>query len=215
MDEEGTPVNASQLAAASALWDDAAAAFDNEPDHGLADLSVRTAWCALLQSALPPSPSTILDIGCGTGSLSLVLAELGHQVTGIDIAPAMLARAKRKAQAAGHSIYFLIMDAAAPGLAPQSFDVVLCRHLLWTMQDVDRVLKRWVSLLKPGGVLLLIEGIWHTGAGLRAAEVVAYLPEVFANVAVLPLSQDENLWGRPVTDERYLVRAECAVTANT
>src|SRR4051794_34341132 len=113
------------------LWDHAAATFDNEPDHGLSDPLIREAWRALLVQWLPPAPKRILDIGCGTGSLSLLLAELGHEVSGIDLSPAMIAQAQRKALAAGHPIAFQVMDAADPQLELQHFDLILCRHLLW------------------------------------------------------------------------------------
>ncbi len=53
------------------------------------------------------SPSTVLDLACGTGSLSLVLAERGYQVVGVDSSPNMLAVAKRKAKSANLYIDFV------------------------------------------------------------------------------------------------------------
>ncbi|MCB0003845.1 MAG: methyltransferase domain-containing protein, partial [Anaerolineae bacterium] len=78
-------------------WDLAAAAFDQEPDHGLRSPLVRAAWTALLSRWLPDRDVAILDTGCGTGSLSVVMAGLGHRVTGIDLSPAMIAQARTKA----------------------------------------------------------------------------------------------------------------------
>src|SRR6478609_5325654 len=57
------------------LWDAQAARFDDEPDHGLHDPLVRDAWRSLLRSVLPPSPGRVADLGCGTGTLSLLLVE--------------------------------------------------------------------------------------------------------------------------------------------
>ncbi|MBK7915430.1 MAG: methyltransferase domain-containing protein [Chloroflexi bacterium] len=68
-------------------WDNVAPFFDDEPDHGLRDPIVLDAWTHLLRASLPYTEAAILDIGCGTGSLSAVLAGLGHQVTGIDLSP--------------------------------------------------------------------------------------------------------------------------------
>ena len=189
-------------------WDSAAASFDNEPDHGLRDPLVRQAWRELLLPWLPPAPVPILDIGCGTGSLTLLLAELGHQVTGIDFAPAMIAQAQAKAQAVGRAIPFHVMDAARPHLPSQPIALILCRHLLWALPEPDLVLQRWTELLLPGGRLLLIEGYWHTGGGLHAEAVVAALPSAIVNVVVQPLSAQSELWGSAVTDERYLVAAD-------
>lgn len=196
------------------MWDAEAAAFDNEPDHGLRDAGVRAAWTALLSDSLPDTPDTplrILDIGCGTGSLSLVLAGLGHDVTGIDFSPEMIARAKEKAQAAGQSIEFQVMDAAAPQFPSQEFDVLLCRHVLWTLPEPDQVLLRWQQLLKPGGRLIMIEGFWHTGAGLHAEQITDALPAAFTSVSVQNLSDRHDLWGGRTDDERYLIRADVQV----
>ena len=54
-----------------------------------------------LQWLSVPAQAAWLDVGCGTGSLSVMLAGLGYHVTGIDLSPAMLARAEAKAAAFG------------------------------------------------------------------------------------------------------------------
>lgn len=190
-----------------AVWDAEAASFDDEPDHGLRDPTVRAAWKALLQSVLPPVPGRLLDIGCGTGSLSVLLAELGWDVTGFDLSPAMISQAETKATAAGHHIRFVIGDAASPALAPASFDALVCRHLLWALPKPEEVLKRWNSLVKPGGRILLVEGFWHTGAGLHADDLLTMLPDTLTNAGVQPLSGQTGLWGKPVGDERYVLFA--------
>ena len=188
-------------------WDSAAASFDNEPDHGLHDPVVRAAWTQLLQTWLPTPPAQILDVGSGTGSLSVVMAGLGYAVTGIDLSSAMLALAEAKAAAAGHTIPFYVMDAAAPPLPPHSFDAIVCRHLLWALPKPAEVLRRWAALLTPGGRLLLIEGFWETGGGLHADEVAAALPASFTAVSIQNLSSQPDYWGRPVADERYALIA--------
>ncbi len=193
---------------AQQYWDEAALVFDEEPDHGLHDPQVRRAWTELLQAWLPPAPAPLLDIGCGTGSLSVVLARLGYQVVGIDLSPAMLAQAEAKATAQDCSIDFLLMDAAAPHLSPRRFTVIVCRHLLWALPEPAQVLQRWIELLKSNGRLVLIEGYWHTGAGLHAKDLVKILPAALTNVSVQNLSNQPELWGGEVADERYAIVAE-------
>jgi SAM-dependent methyltransferase len=92
----------------------------------------------------------------------------------------------------------------APPFAPSSFDVVLARHVLWAFSQPDRVLARWVGLLRPQGRLVLVEGRWSTGAGLSAKNcqslVLRHRQE--ADVRML---EDSALWGREITDERYVL----------
>jgi 2-polyprenyl-3-methyl-5-hydroxy-6-metoxy-1,4-benzoquinol methylase len=154
-------------AATRFLWDGAAATFDDEPDHGLRNEITREAWSQLLQRLLPSPPVAVLDAGCGTGSLSTLLGSLGYRVTGIDVSPAMLAIAREKVRNAALQVGFLMQNAAAPMIPGREFSVVLCRHVLWTIPNPRAVLRRWSELLRPGGRMVLIEGFWHTGAGLR------------------------------------------------
>ncbi|SDP87999.1 class I SAM-dependent methyltransferase [Lentzea jiangxiensis] len=185
------------------FWDRHAAAFDDEPDHGLRDPRVRDAWARLLLPLVPPS-SRVADLGCGTGSLSVLLAEAGHEVHGLDLSERMLDVARAKASSAGVTIGFVAGDAAHPPHARGSFGVVLARHVLWAVPDPAAALAEWVALLEPGGALVLVEGRWSTGAGLTAAEVRELVGGVRDEAVVTPLT-GEDLWGGPITDERYLL----------
>ena len=185
-------------------WDSQAATFDHEPGHGLLDPQVRQAWRRLLLAELPTAPAAIADLGCGTGSLSVLLAAEGYAVTGLDFAPQMIRAARAKARAAGVSARFELANAAAPTLPAASFDVVLARHLLSAMPDLDDALTAWLRLLLPGGQLLLVEGRWSTGAGLSAGEAGRAVLRHRADATITVLD-DDALWGAPVTDERYLL----------
>ncbi|WP_371658889.1 class I SAM-dependent methyltransferase [Streptomyces sp. NBC_00280] len=188
-------------------WDAEAATFDDEPDHGLRDPLVREAWAARLRSWLPDRPADVLDLGCGTGSLSLLASEQGHRVTGVDSSAAMVEHARSKL--AGRAAVFLVGDAAAPPVGEERFDVVLVRHVLWTLPDPARVLRHWQGLLRAGGRLVLVEGVWGTvsPAGIPADTLTALLAPLVADVRVERLSGDARLWGREVEDERYAVLA--------
>lgn len=184
-------------------WDSQAANFDDGPDHGLRDPSIRSAWASLLAGVLPPVPAQVADLGCGTGSVSVLLAERGYQVSGLDLSPKMIQQAEEKARAAGVRIGFELGDAAEPPWTSGSFDVVLARHVLWALPNPGQVLDRWTELLHSDGRLVLIEGRWSTGAGLTASTLLALLERHNRGATVTPLD-DPILWGRPIDDERYL-----------
>jgi hypothetical protein len=63
-----------------------------------------------------------------------------------------------------------------------------------------------VEALRPGGRLVLVEGHWSTGAGLTAQECAQVVATSCSRVEVRPLV-DPLLWGRAVSDERFLVAA--------
>jgi SAM-dependent methyltransferase len=188
------------------VWDHEATTFDEAADHGLRDPEVREAWRGLLLTVLPPAPARVADLGSGTGTLSLLLAEEGYAVAGVDFSPAMVRRARAKAAVhpARADVAFVQGDAAAPPLAPGSYDVVLSRHVLWAMPDPADALRRWSDLLTPDGRLVLVEGRWSTGAGLTADETMA-LVESAGRRADLRTLPEPEFWGREIDDERYVV----------
>ncbi|MDQ3627688.1 MAG: class I SAM-dependent methyltransferase [Actinomycetota bacterium] len=189
----------------AAYWDELAATFDAQPDHGLSAQGTREAWRECLERWLPAPPCAVVDLGCGTGSLALLAAELGHRVTGIDFADAMVQRAQAKAERAGVHVRFVRGDASRPPLLPGSTDVILVRHLLWALPVPADALAYWVTLMAPGGSFVLVEGSWSTGVGLRAEEVEALVEPHCEQVTVEQLA-DPFLWGGVVEDERYVVR---------
>jgi len=182
-------------------WDREAETFDEAADHGLADPECRAAWRALLLEHLPSAPARVADLGCGTGTLALLLAEEGYAVEGVDFSPEMVRRAHDKA---GHVATFVEGDAAEPPLAVASYDVVLSRHVLWAMPSPAAALERWIALLAPAGRLLLVEGNWSTGAGLSAEQTVA-LVRGTGRGAELRRLPEPVYWGRAIDDDRYLV----------
>ena len=187
------------------VWDGYADAFDEEADHGLRDPQVRAAWQALLTPLLPEQPVRIADLGCGTGSLAVLLAEQANRVSGVDISGEMIRLAQAKARAAGVDVDLVQGDAADPPFAAASFDVVLARHVLWAFENPHAVLQRWVDLLSPGGRLILIEGQWSTGAGMSARACRSLVLQYRAEADLQHLSENTQLWGKSVDDDRYLI----------
>lgn len=181
-------------------WDQEAATFDSEPDHGLTEPAIRAAWRELLVSILPAPPARVADLGCGTGTLTRLLTDEGYTVDGLDFSPEMIERARAKVPEAR----FVVADAGTPPLPAGEYDVVLSRHVLWAMDDPESAFARWATLLRPGGIAVLIEGNWSTGAGLTAAQTEKIVLGVRDEVQVRHLPQS-IYWGKVIEDERYLV----------
>ncbi len=115
-----------------------------------------------LEPWLKIAPGTrVLDIGCGIGRWSRLLAARGARVTGIDLSPTMVAEAERRAAASGLSsrCRFLVQDSAALEAAGP-FDLILCVTVLQHILDVGALrsaLQRMTQHLGPQGRLVILE----------------------------------------------------------
>lgn len=154
-------MNSTVKAAVNTYWQNRAGEYDGSPGHEVTDPAMIARWRDLLATELGTGQLDCVDVGCGTGFLALHLAALGHRVTGVDASPAMLALAADKAREQGHSVSLSEADADQLPVEDASTDVVVERHVLWTMADPTVSLREWLRVLRPGGTLLLIEGDWR------------------------------------------------------
>jgi SAM-dependent methyltransferase len=138
-----------------AYWDRDSETYDRSPAHALTDPVEAAAWRAVLRRHLPDPDTRVLEAGAGTGSITLLLAELGYRVTALDLSEAMLARAREKLR--GYEVEFVLGPADRPPTGP--FDAVVERNIMWTNHDPVHTLSAWREVTRPGGRLLLLEGI--------------------------------------------------------
>lgn len=144
----------------TACWNMASGSYDATPGHGILREEERAAWLEVLRELLPPPPADVLDVGTGTGFLAMRAWELGHRVRGVDLSEGMLAVAREAARTINNGPEFAMGDAMAPGFPAASFDVVMNRHLLWTLTEPERAIRNWRELLRHDGRLVIIDGIW-------------------------------------------------------
>ncbi|MDO5861338.1 MAG: metalloregulator ArsR/SmtB family transcription factor [Thermoplasmata archaeon] len=100
----------------------------------------------------------VLDIGTGSGLMAIKAARLGHSVVALDSSEAMLSNAKRLAEESGVEIRFVKADACETGLSEGSFDVVIARNVLFSIERCGDTVIHWKRLLRPGGFVVIMDG---------------------------------------------------------
>ncbi|RMF44655.1 MAG: methyltransferase domain-containing protein, partial [Anaerolineae bacterium] len=125
----------------------------------------------------------VLEIGCGTGELTALMAARGAQVTGVDVSPAMLGVAQKKLQAEIQTgqVELHLMDASmvAERLPEHTFDLIVSTLVFseLPLEEQRYVLEACVRLLKPGGRLLIADEVIPAG----------FLPRLLYYLVRLPL----------------------------
>ena len=142
-------------------WDESSATYDSHAGHGVKSADEQEAWKDVFKKSLSDGASSVLDVGCGTGELSTLLAGMGYTVIGLDLSEKMLEKAKAKA--GGLSIRYDIGDAENPPYDGGTFDAVFNRHVLWTLPNPEKALQGWKRVLKDGGRVLIVDGVWNDG----------------------------------------------------
>ena len=114
------------------------------------------AWARHYAALIHLAPNMrVADMACGTGEIALRLGRMGARVTGVDLAPEMIARAQEKARAWGVPAAFAVQDMRDFAL-PRRAEAVVCAcdgvNYLRTLSDVDRCFAAVFAALRPGGV---------------------------------------------------------------
>lgn len=120
---------------------------------------------ALLEWLNPQPGEVILDLGCGTGDLSVRIAQVGAEVWGVDADPAMLAQARAKFP----DLRFLQADAMALPDFGRTFDAIFSNAVLHWIPDLDRLAESLARTLRPGGRFVAECGGTACNAGVANA----------------------------------------------
>lgn len=103
----------------------------------------------------------VLDVGCGPGFFSVLLARLGYEVTAVDYTENMLAEARKNAAHYGVDIDFRRMDAQKLDFEDGIFDLVISRNVLWNLEQPEQAYREWIRVLKPNGTVMNFDGNFY------------------------------------------------------
>lgn len=163
-------------------------------------------------AGVAPAGGRVLEVGCGPGHLSVELANRGLDVTGVDLDPAMIERARVNARRRGDGYHprpsFDVADVASLAYADDSFELVVSTLSLHHWADPAVALSEIARVLRPAGRAL----IWDLGSGRRFLH--GHMPDPAARLHDSPLRLvDAEPWRWPF---RFtpIRRLELAVTAS-
>ncbi len=169
---------------------------------------------------LKPGES-VLDVGCGTGTLAIAARRhvgSGGDVTGIDASPQMLARAERKAKKAGAAVHFTRAAAQALPFPDARFDAILATVMFHHLPRKGRAecAAEMRRVMKPGGRVLVVDfaasvqrrsgllGHFHRRHGhVKLDEIVAILEATGLTIVDRGAVQFRNLQFALATDRRH------------
>jgi ubiquinone/menaquinone biosynthesis C-methylase UbiE len=182
------------------VWSGRVATWDQ---HGSAGLTRVTA--AVLEAANIVPAMQVVDLGCGTGQISLPLAMAGGQVLAVDVSSAMISQLRREAGQRGvpnlDGVAVPIEDLRLP---PESVDLIVSSYALHHLRDADksRLVASAYSWLRPGGRLIVADMMFGRGASSRDRDIIR------SKVTMLARKGPGGWWRIAKNAARYLVRVQ-------
>ncbi|MCX2743327.1 class I SAM-dependent methyltransferase [Mangrovivirga sp. M17] len=161
------------------FWDRIANSYDREEER---DNNVNQLIIEKTRTLLNPD-QVILDLGCGTGTFSIALADYVSHIDGIDFSSKMIEIANKKNEVKNiHKVNFFQSTIFDQHLRPESYDAILCFYLFHLLDDHTEVINRIKSLLKPNGLLISVtpcmgEAIIK-GWGLSLLSLTGLVPKI-------------------------------------
>jgi 2-polyprenyl-3-methyl-5-hydroxy-6-metoxy-1,4-benzoquinol methylase len=182
------------------VWSGRVASWDQ---HGSAGLTTVTA--AVLKAAEILPAVQVVDLGCGTGQISLPMAMAGAQVLAVDVSSAMIAQLQAEAQRRGvpnlDGVAMPIEDLVLPA---ESVDLVVSSYALHHLRDADkaRLVSAAYGWLRPGGRLIVADMMFGRGGSSRDRDIIK------SKVVALARKGPGGWWRIAKNAARYLVRVQ-------
>jgi ubiquinone/menaquinone biosynthesis C-methylase UbiE len=177
-DELHIPTKARRLSLASGLavrarrilWRGRAESWDQQGSQALTKV-----FAAVLNTCQTGPDTVAVDLGCGSGQVTLPLAERCATVLGVDVSSEMIALLQEKARSAGiENLQSKVGPIESLDLEAESVDLVVTNYALHHLRDTDKqtVLARAFGWLRPGGQLVIGDMMFGRGSSPRDRQVI-------------------------------------------
>lgn len=163
-----------------------------------------------LLKQLPPSCERMLEIGCGTGTFSRLLAKRAEKVVAVDLSPTMIEVAKQ--QSGRHTnIDFQVADILSWKFPVEQFDAILSIATVHHL-PLETLLPKLKMALKPGGKLVILDLLDHEGIQDILIDLIAvplsWLFRVCINKRVRLSSKAAEAWREHGRTDKYLTHSQ-------
>lgn len=152
------------------LWNHRADTWDDAGSAGLSKVVE-----AVLEACQPSPDMVAVDLGCGSGQVTIPLARACRRVLGVDLSAPLIARMERKAQASGvDNITSVLAPLERLDLDAASVDLVVTNYALHHLRDADKadLLRRAYGWLRPGGRLVIGDMMFGRGLDAENRQIV-------------------------------------------
>jgi ubiquinone/menaquinone biosynthesis C-methylase UbiE len=184
------------------------------------DAQARAIWpqeAPLLQRYALPTRPRILDAGCGTGEAASRMAALfpAAQILGVDVIDSSLELARKRYKALASRLKFEHQSIYELDAADGSFDLTVCRHVIHSIPQPDRVLAELVRVTRPGGYLHVIAedyGMLHfQRAQLDPRDFWHQVPAAFGAATGTDLFMGRDIYGMLAAMKLEEIRIDYAI----
>lgn len=159
------------------LWDGRAGTWDEAGSAGLGEVVE-----AVLQECNPGPDAVAIDLGAGSGQVTIPLAGRCSRVLAVDVSAALLDRlAERAAEEGVENIELVTQPIETLDLAPESIDLIVSNYALHHLRDADkaRLLERSHQWLRPGGQIVIGDMMFGRAITAENRQIVASKAAVF------------------------------------
>lgn len=183
------------------VWDRRAGTWEH---HGAVGLEA--VIDAVLEAAAGQAGMAAVDLGCGTGQLSVPLAARGVQVTAVDVSPQMIERLQAKVD--GMALDGAVVAKVSPieqlSFTPGSLDLVVSNYAMHHLRDPDKqaVVRAAAGWLRPGGKLVVGDMMFGRGATARDRAIIG------SKVVALAKKGPAGWWRVAKNVARFLLRLQ-------